>query len=375
MHDGRDAVIVVRRHAVVVCGFRFRLGIVGLFLFPLREFAFQTVCLRLVCVVLLTVGRRILDACRTDFFQQDSVLVFQCPDSCFKIGDLTVRLIQQRIQFRKVEVIFRHRGLHGALLGMGVQRTTAFTALVLCRTLSERNPVGTGHADGHALASLQFGGVRCLVIVPRTGRYIIGVAVLVFVELRKPDIQLRPKRVQVHRVGIEDFLIDDLFFVPAFAHMDFVCVCLFGLLVFLADDVSTHPIVDAVVEPVVLVVQLSHAASRPAGISFRIGKYLFPLRGVGIEIRVARVEPHPCAPVQDAVVVRRRIVVAQRYAPLVTPGNVPPLRVIVPHRFVQVVGHPRRKIVVAEVEQTGYVIRTTHHVNQQAADVMFRLLE
>ena len=77
-----------------------------------------------------------------------------------------------------------------------------------------------------------------MVIVPRTGRYIIGVAVLVFVELRKPDIQLRPKRVQVHRVGIEDFLIDDLFFVPAFAHMDFVCVCLFGLLVFLADDVS-----------------------------------------------------------------------------------------------------------------------------------------
>ena len=100
-----------------------------------------------------------------------------------------------------------------------------------------------------------------MVIVPRTGRYIIGVAVLVLVELRKPDIQLRPKRVQVHRVGIEDFLIDDLFLVPAFAHMDFVCVCLFGLLVFLADDIGTHPIVDAVAEPVVLVVQLLHAVS------------------------------------------------------------------------------------------------------------------
>ena len=32
------------------------------------------------------------------------------------------------------------------------------------------------------------------------------------------------------------FLIDDLFFVPVFAHMDFVCVCLFGLLVFALEE-------------------------------------------------------------------------------------------------------------------------------------------
>ena len=261
LHDSWNAVIVIRRYAVVVCGFRLRLSIVGLFLLPLREFAFQTVYPCLVCIILLSVSRRILNARRTDFLQQDSVLVFQCPDLRFKIGRLAVCLVQQRIQFRKVEVVFRHRGLHGALLGVGIQRAAALTALVLCRALSERNPVGTGHADGHALASLQFGGVRCLVIVPRTGRYIIGVAVLVFVELRKSDIQLRPKRIQVHRVGIEDFLIDNFFLIPAFAHMDFVCVCLFGLLVFLADDIGTHPIVDAVAEPVVLVVQLLHAVS------------------------------------------------------------------------------------------------------------------
>ena len=77
---------------------------------------------------------------RTDFLQQDSVLVFQCPDLRFKIGRLAVCLVQQRIQFRKVEVVFRHRGLHGALLGVGIQRAAALAALVLCRALSERNP-------------------------------------------------------------------------------------------------------------------------------------------------------------------------------------------------------------------------------------------
>ena len=67
LHDGGDAIIVIRRHAVVVCGIRLCLGIVGLFLLPLREFAFQTVYPCLVCVVLLPVSRRIFDACRADF--------------------------------------------------------------------------------------------------------------------------------------------------------------------------------------------------------------------------------------------------------------------------------------------------------------------
>ncbi len=52
-----------------------------------------------------------------------------------------------------------------------------FWHLYWCPSLVRRNPVRTGHADGHALASLQFGCVRCLVIVPRTGRYMAGVAV------------------------------------------------------------------------------------------------------------------------------------------------------------------------------------------------------
>ena len=84
------------------------MSIIGLFLLPLRKLAFHPVYLRLVRIVLLAVGRRILDACRTDFLQQGGVLVFQRPDSCFKVGDLTVRLVQQRIQFRQVEVVFRH---------------------------------------------------------------------------------------------------------------------------------------------------------------------------------------------------------------------------------------------------------------------------
>ena len=236
LHDGRDAVIIIRRHAVVVCGFRFCLGVIGLFFLPFRQFTFQAVYPCLVRIVLLAIDRRILDACRTDFFQQYGVLVFQSPDLCFKCGDFGIRLAQHRIQLREVKVVFRDRSLHGALLGVGVQCAAALAAFVLGGALSERHSVGTGHADGHALASFQFGGVCRLIIIPRTGGYIVGIAVLILVELRKPHVQLRPKRVQVHRVGIEDILIDYLFLVPALAHMDFVCVCFLGLLVFLADD-------------------------------------------------------------------------------------------------------------------------------------------
>ena len=233
LHDGGDAVIVIRRHAVVVCGIRLCLGIVGLFLLPLREFSFQTVYPCLVRVVLLPVSRRILNARRTDFLQQDSVLVFNAP-ICASI--LAAWLFAS---FNSASSSERSRSFSVTEVCMAHSLVWAFNELPHLRHLycvepcPSVTPVGTGHADGHALASLQFGCVRCLVIVPRTGRYIIGVAVLVLVELRKPDIQLRPKRVQVHRVGIEDFLIDDLFFVPVFAHMDFVCVCLLVCLFFL----------------------------------------------------------------------------------------------------------------------------------------------
>ena len=71
---------------------------------------------------------------------------------------------------------------------MGVQGFAARSALVLRRALTERSPVRTGYTDGHALAALQFRGVRRLIIVPRVRSYIIGITFLVVVELRESGV-------------------------------------------------------------------------------------------------------------------------------------------------------------------------------------------
>ena len=40
--------------------------------------------------------------------------------------------------------------------------------------------------------------------------------------------------------------------------------------------------------------------------------------------------------------------------------NVPPLGIVLPHRLTQVIGHPRRQIVIVELEQPGYVLRSSN---------------
>ena len=57
--------------------------------------------------------------------------------------------------------------------------------------MAQSSPVRAGDADGHALASFKFGGIRCLIVVPRVGSYVIDIAVLVFVEFRQTGIELR----------------------------------------------------------------------------------------------------------------------------------------------------------------------------------------
>ena len=56
-------------------------------------------------------------------------------------------------------------------------------------------------------------------------------------------------------------------------------------------------------------------------------------------------------------------------------ADIPPLRVVVSCCLVQIIRYPRGQVVVAEIEQSRYVILSTHHVDQQTAEVMFRLLE
>jgi len=60
---------------------------------------------------------------------------------------------------------------------------------------------------------------------------------------------------------------------------------------------------------------------------------------------------------------------------LLASADIPPLRVVVSRCLVQIIRYPRGQVVVAEIEQSRYVILSTHHVDQQTAEVMFRLLE
>ena len=177
--------------------------------------------------------------------------------------------------------------------------------------MAQGGPVRAGDADGHALASFKFGGIRCLIVVPRVGSYVIDIAVLVLVEFRQTGIELRLEGLQIHSVGIEYLFIHDFLMVPAFLDMYLVGVSLLCLLAAAADDVGVLPVVDAVSVAVILVVELLYTVSRPSGISFRVGESLFPLRGIGIKTGVARFETGPLTAVQDAVVVRGRVIVTQ----------------------------------------------------------------
>lgn len=69
------------------------------------------------------------------------------------------------------------------------------------------------------------------------------------------------------------------------------------------------------------------------------------------------------------------VVIAQGDTPLLATGDIPPLRVVVSRCLVQIICHPRGKVVVAEIEQSRHVVLSAHHINQQTSEVMFRLLE
>ena len=287
--------------------------------------------------------------------------------------DPVVRLLYHRVQFREVQLVFRNRGLHGALLRVGVQRAAAPAALVLGRTLSEGGAVRTSYADGHALAALQPGGVRCLIVVSCVGRDVIGIVLFVVVELREAGVQHGLESVQVHRVGIEHLLVDDFHPVPALLYVDLIGVCLLGLPSAPVDDVGVHPVVDGVCVTVVAAVELLYAAPRPAGMPLRVGEHLFPLRGIGVKSGIGRLEAHPLSAVQDAVVVRRGIVVAQRSASLFAPCDIPPLRVVVSRLFAHIVAHPAGQVVGPGLEQPGDILLSADPVEQHVPDAALRL--
>ena len=147
--------------------------------------------------------------------------------------------------------------------------------------------------------------------------------------------------------------------VPAFRHLDAVCIGFLGLLASFGYDITGTVIADTVSVSVVSAVQLFHLRPRPSGISFRIAKHLFGLGGIRVKVGIGSIEACPFPTIDYAVVVCGRGVVAKHLLAGILAVNVPPLGIVLPHRLTQVIGHPRRQIVIVELEQPGYVLRSS----------------
>ena len=256
---------------------------------------------------------------------------------------------------------------------MGIERTTALTALVLCTALSEGDTVRTGDANGHALNALQFGGIGGLVVTACVTADVIDIALFIVVIFREMCLQLSLKGVQVHAVGVEDILIHLFHVVPTLGDVYLIGIRFLRLLVATADDVRGHPVVHRIGEAVILCVELLHTAATPSGMVLRVGQYLLSLRAIRVEVGVGSVDTIPMVTVQNAVVIGRRIVVTEAHAALVSSGDVPTLRVVVALRLAQIVGHPRGDVVVGEVKEGCHVVLATRQTEEGAADAVLCL--
>ena len=198
-------------------------------------------------------------------------------------------------------------------------------------------------------------------------------ALLVVVELRQSGVKLRLEGIQIHLVGIEHVFIHHFLVVPASGYFYAVSVCLLYQFAAPVDVVSGAIIADAVGIAVIRPVHLLHLRPRPAGIPFRIAEYLLGLCVVRIESGIGSVEARPLSAVNDAVVVRGRRIVAQGFRAGIPAVNVPPLGVVLPGRFFQVVAYPRSQVVVAGLEQVGHSLRSSDHREQRIAHGMFHM--
>ena len=194
---------------------------------------------------------------------------------------------------------------------MVIQRTATTLAFVLCGSLPQQHTVTAGHADGHALTSLQLGGIGCLIVVACATAYIVGIAFFIVVQFILSGLQLRLEGVQVHRIGVEDGLIHFFHLIPTLIHLYLIGVCLL-LLSFLlaADDITVHPVTDAIGKAVFLVVLLLHLCSRPSCMILRVLQDGFLLAAVGIEVGIRGVDSIPVVTFQDAVVIGWWLIVA-----------------------------------------------------------------
>ena len=152
--------------------------------------------------------------------------------------------------------------------------------------------------------------------------------------------------------------------------MYLVGVCFGILTAFLfAENVCRWIVVDAVVIAVIWVVELLHTATAPTCMILRVLKCCLSLWGRRIKIRIFCADAIPMVTIQNSIVIRRRVVVAEFLASLVNTVDVPSLCVILSHGFTGIVGYPCRSIVIRQREKVGNAILSTYELQQGIASV------
>ena len=121
VHDGGDAVVVIGGHTLAAGGFLTRSPQVSEFLPEAILLACQFLYPALVGVVLLAQCRCFLHGGIGYPAYQRPVLGIQDVYLRLKLRYTVVVFRFQAVKLRQVEAVVRQRGLHGALLGMGIK--------------------------------------------------------------------------------------------------------------------------------------------------------------------------------------------------------------------------------------------------------------
>lgn len=101
----------------------------------------------------------------------------------------------------------------------------------------------------------------------------------------------------------------------------------------------------------------------------------FALTAVRTKVRVFGVDSVPVIAIQDAVVIGRRFIVAQCFATLVNPVDIPPLGVVPAHAVVIEQGLPLCEVVIGEVEEVFNAFFTSYELQKGIAYTVIKAFD
>ena len=198
-----------------------------------------------------------------------------------------------------------------------------------------------------------------MIILTAVTAYIVCIAILVVIEFGETCIQLAIENIQVHGIAVKDIFINCLLPVPTLGDSDIVSIGLLGLLALARDDIRLLPIAHVIGEAVIPAVHLLHKTPRPACMPLRILKDGLSFSTRGVIARVRGVDTIPVITLDDGIVISGRRITGKCLATRIKSVDVPTLCVILSLRLAEIIGHPRCKVVVAQLKESCDIVLAT----------------